>query len=196
LTLGVLAMIDATVPTLVSRLWPRTVTNTVPRALILVLAGNILLAASAHAKVPFYPVPMTMQTLVVLILGAAYGWKLGAATVIAYLAEGIAGLPIFTGGMGPAYFMGPTGGYLVGFALAATLAGWLAERGLIRRAPFALLGMLVADALILGLGLAWLSHLIGFDKALALGIVPFLPGEGLKIVLATALTLATRPVSR
>ena len=183
-------------PTLVARLWPRTVTNTVPRALILILVGDILLAASAHARVPFWPVPMTMQTLVVLILGAAYGWQLGVATVIAYLAEGVAGLPVFTGGIGPDYLMGPTGGYLAGFVLSAAAAGFLAERGLTNHPLWALLGLLVADALVFALGVGWLSSLIGLDKAIAGGLVTFLPAEGLKVVLATALTLVTRPAAQ
>jgi biotin transport system substrate-specific component len=186
-------MTDSSVPTLVSRLWPRTVSNSVPRAVILVLAGNILLAASAHVTVPFWPVPMTMQTLIVLILGASYGWKLGGVTLLAYLAEGASGLPVFTAGAGPAYMAGPTGGYLAGFVLSAALAGWLAERGLTRRPAFALLGLLAADALVFVLGVAWLSSLIGFDKAIHGGLMPFLPAEALKIVLATAVTLAAAP---
>jgi len=190
-------MTAAVVPTLVSRLWPRTVTNSVPRALVLVLAGSVLLAASAHAKVPFWPVPMTMQTLVVLILGASYGWRLGGATLIAYLVEGAAGLPVFTGGAGPVYMMGPTGGYLIGFAVAAGIAGWLAERGFTRTLVLALAAFLVADAAVFALGVGWLSQLIGLNKAIVGGLQPFLPAEALKIVLATALTLAAKPaVSR
>ena len=186
-------MTDATVPTLVSRVWPRTVTNTIPRALILILAGDILLAASARVTVPFWPVPMTMQTLVVLIIGAGYGWRLGAATMLAYLVEGVAGLPVFAAGAGPAYFAGPTGGYIAGFVLAATLAGWLAERGITRRPVTALLGFLVADTLVFVAGVGWLGSLIGLDKAIHGGLIPFLPAEALKIVLATVLTLAAAP---
>src|SRR5579871_344920 len=115
--------------TLAARLWPRTESNSIPRAVVLVLAGSLLLAASAHAKVPFWPVPMTMQTLAVLVLGASYGWRLGGATLVAYSIEGAAGLPVFTGGAGPLYMAGPTGGYLAGFVIASIFAGWCAERG-------------------------------------------------------------------
>jgi biotin transport system substrate-specific component len=193
---GRTVMTAAVVPTLVARLWPRTVTNSVPRALVLVLAGSVLLAASAHAKVPFWPVPMTMQTLVVLILGAGYGWRLGAATLIAYLVEGAAGLPVFTGGAGPAYMMGPTGGYLAGFVLAAALAGWFAERGFTRSVLLGLAAFLVADALVFALGVGWLSTLIGSGKAIAGGLVPFLPAEGLKIALATVITLGASQTAK
>ncbi len=186
----------AAAPTLAARIWPRTQTNSLPRALALMLAGSILLAASAHVKVPFWPVPMTMQTFVVLVIGATYGWRLGAATLIAYLAEGAAGLPVFTGGVGPLYMAGPTGGYLVGFIASAVAAGWLAERGMMRNVPMAVLAMLVADALALALGVAWLSNLIGFEKAIAGGLLPFLTGEALKIVLAAALLTATRSLRR
>ena len=184
-------MTTAAVPTLAARLWPRTAANSIPRALVLILAGSVLLAASAHVKVPFWPVPMTMQTFVVLMIGAGYGWRLGGATLIAYLVEGAAGLPVFTGGAGPLYMMGPTGGYLVGFVLAAALTGWLAERGAMRSLVWAVAAFVLADAIALALGVGWLSSLIGIDKAIAGGLLPFLPAEALKIVLATALTLAT-----
>jgi biotin transport system substrate-specific component len=177
--------------TLAARLWPRTSANILPRAVVLVAIGSLLLALSAHLKVPFWPVPMTMETFVVLVLGAAYGRVLGAATLIAFLAEGAAGLPVFTDTVGPAAFAGPTGGYLIGFALAAALAGWAVERGLMRGAARTLIGFLVCDALIFALGIAWLATLIGFHKAIAAGLTPFLLGDALKIVLATAVTLAT-----
>lgn len=186
----------AAVPTLAARLWPRTQVNSLPRAAALVLAGSILLAASAHVKVPFWPVPMTMQTFMVLMIGGSYGWRLGAATVVAYLVEGVAGLPVFTGGAGPLYLAGPTGGYLIGFVASAMAAGWLAERGLMRNAALAAAAMLAADALILALGVAWLSTLIGLEKAIVGGLMPFLTSEALKVVLAAALVTATRSVRR
>jgi biotin transport system substrate-specific component len=188
-------MTTAAVPTLAARLWPQTAANSLPRAIALILAGSILLALSAHVKVPFWPVPMTMQTFIVLMIGAGYGWRLAGATLVAYLIEGIAGLPVFTGGAGPAYMAGPTGGYLVGFVVSAVVSGWLIQT-LVRGTVSALVAFLIADALVFVLGVGYLSSLIGFDKAIAGGLVPFIAGEALKIVLATALTVAATPSLR
>ena len=103
------------------------------RMALLAIAGTALLTLSAKIQVPFYPVPMTMQTFAIVVIAMAFGWKLGAATVVLYLLEGAFGLPVFAGtpakGIGIAYMTGPTGGYLVGFFLAAGLTGWLAQRG-------------------------------------------------------------------
>jgi hypothetical protein len=120
--------------TLLGTLWPAEGdTRSIGRALVLAVAGTLLLTLSAKMKVPFYPVPMTMQTLVVLVIGAVYGWRLGVATILLYLAEGASGLPVFADtperGIGLAYMMGPTGGYLLGFVVGAAIVGWLAERG-------------------------------------------------------------------
>lgn len=175
-------------PTLSAALWPA---NSVLRNILLAVAGSLLLWVSAKIQVPFYPVPMTMQTLVVLGLGAAYGWRLGAATVLLYLAQGAAGLPVFSGtpekGIGLAYMAGPTGGYLVGFVLAAAVVGWLAERGFDRN-PFRMFGaMLLGNAVIYVPGLIWLATLIGMDKAVKFGLVPFIAGDLTKAALAAAL---------
>ena len=149
---------------------------------------------------PFYPVPQTMQTLVVLMLGMAYGWRLGAATVLLYLAEGAAGLPVFAGtpekGIGLAYMAGPTGGYLLGFVLAAGLTGWLAERGWDRNAATTALAMLLGNLAIYAPGLFWLGSLLGWDKPiLAWGLSPFVLGELAKLALASlAMPLAWRLV--
>jgi biotin transport system substrate-specific component len=172
---------------LAARLWPRSTGNALLRAAVLVLAGTALLALSAHVQVPFWPVKLSMQTFVVLALGVAYGGRLAAATVLTYLAEGLAGLPVFQSGGGFAYFAGPTTGYLVGFVVAAFVVGTLAERGMMRTWPTALGAFLLGDAIILALGVTWLSTLIGFDKALTAGLIVFLPAEALKIALATAL---------
>ncbi len=188
-------MTTAAIPTLAARLWPQTAANSLPRAIALILAGSILLAVSAHVKVPFWPVPMTMQTFIVLMIGAAYGWRLGGATLIAYLIEGAAGLPVFTGGAGPLYMAGPTGGYLAGFVVSAAVSGWLIQN-VVRGTISALVAFLIADALALALGVAYLSTLIGFEKAIAGGLMPFLAGEALKIVLATALTVGATPSLR
>lgn len=147
------------------------------RAVILVLCGTAALTLSAKINVPFYPVPMTMQTFVVLVLGAAYGWRLAAVTVLAYLAQGAVGIPVFAGtpekGIGLAYMMGPTGGYLIGFLVAAIVVGLLAERGF-DRSPFLLFAaMLLGHVVIFACGIAWLGSLIGYDKAWASGVAPF-----------------------
>jgi len=133
---------------------------------------------------------MTMQTMVVLLIGMAYGTRIGGATMLLYLAEGAMGIPVFAGpGAGPTYFLGPTGGYLVGFAAAAGLAGWLAERRPLGVRGVAVV-MAVGHALIFAFGLAWLSALVGFEKAIAVGLTPFVAATVVKIALGTALLQA------
>lgn len=158
----------------------------------LVVAGTALLALSAHAQIPFWPVKLSMQTFVVLALALAYGGRLAAATVVAYLAEGALGLPVFQGGAGLAYMAGPTGGYLAGFVLAAFVVGTLADRGGLASLPRTLGLLALGVALIYVPGLLWLSVLFGTQKAIAFGLVPFLPAEALKIALLAALTCAYR----
>lgn len=162
--------------TLVSTLWPES-RGHILRQSALVFLGTLLLTASAKIQVPFWPVPMTMQTFVVLFLGAALGARLGALTVLLYLLEGAFGLPVFAGtpekGLGIAYMAGPTGGYLIGFAVGAYVVGWFAERGWDRSVPHLFAAMMLGHIVILGLGLAWLTRLIGFEKAWLLGITPF-----------------------
>jgi biotin transport system substrate-specific component len=160
------------------------------------LLGTAILWASAKISVPFYPVPMTLQTFAVMALAAGYGLRLGLATILLYMAEGAIGLPLFTGtpqqGVGIAYMLGPTGGYLLGFVIATALIGWLAERGF-ARSPLRLFGaMLLGDAVVFALGLLWLGSVIGWDKPLLeLGLYPFLLGDFLKIGLAAALVSMT-----
>jgi biotin transport system substrate-specific component len=156
------------------------------RNVVLALFGTLLLYASAKVQVPFWPVPMTMQTAVVALIGMAYGWRLGAATVAAYLVQGAMGLPVFTGtperGLGLAYMVGPTGGYLLGFVLAAAIAGWLVQGGQgLGRIALAVTASILA---IFVLGVAWLSVLIGPEAAFANGVLPFVPSEIAKILLA------------
>ncbi len=167
-------------------LFGRTGEQTLTQKAVLVLLGSALLAVSAKVQVPFWPVPMTMQTLVVLLIGAHAGTRLAGLTVFAYLLEGAVGLPVFSTGAGLAFMAGPTGGYLIGFLVSALLVSFAVERGLARTLPAALAVFVVGDLAILGLGVAWLSTLIGFEKALMVGVVPFLPAEALKIALATA----------
>ena len=181
-------------PTLADTLWSQSV----PRNLLLAVAGSLALVASAKAQVPFWPVPMTMQTFVVLVIGMTFGWRLGAATVLLYLAEGATGLPVFANsperGIGLAYMVGPTGGYLAGFVLAAAVTGFLAERGFGRTVVSAFAVLLAGVVAIYLPGVLWLGAVVGFDKPLlSLGVLPFLPAELLKVALAAAvLPLAWR----
>lgn len=161
------------------------------RNLMLAVGGSLLLWASARLQVPFYPVPMTMQTFVVLMIGAAYGWRLGAATVALYLVQGALGMPVFAGtpekGIGLAYMVGPTGGYLVGYVAAAAVTGALAGRGWDRRVSTTLLSMLAGTAVIYAFGIGWLGTVVGWDKpVLAWGLTPFLLGDLVKLALAAA----------
>ena len=175
-------------PTLADRLWPATTGQGVLRAVLLALFGSLLLWASAKVQVPFYPVPMTFQTAVVLLIGLAYGPRLAAATLLLYLAEGAIGLPVFAGtperGIGLAYMVGPTGGYLLGFLAAAVIAGWTAERS--RHWLTTVLGLLAAMVAIHLLGAVWLATLIGPAKAVSLGVLPFLLGDAVKLALVAA----------
>jgi biotin transport system substrate-specific component len=159
------------------------------------ILGSLILWASAKISVPFWPVPMTLQTGAVMLIGAAYGWRLGVATVLLYLAEGAAGLPVFQGtpqqGIGLAYMIGPTGGYLIGFAVAALIVGTLAERGYDRNVFQLFAAMVLADAVVFVLGLLWLGSVIGWDKpVLQFGLYPFLLGDVVKIALAACLVVA------
>ena len=168
------------------------------RAILLALGGAAALTAAAKIQIPFYPVPQTLQTLVVLLLGAAYGVRLGAATVALYLAAGAAGLPIFAGapekGIGIAYMVGPTGGYLFGFVAAAAVCGMLAARGWDEKLWKVAAAMCIGNFVIYACGLLWLGAVIGWDKPLfALGMYPFLLGDAAKIIFAAA---AVPPIAR
>ncbi|MDP7158232.1 MAG: biotin transporter BioY [SAR324 cluster bacterium] len=155
------------------------------RYALVALVGSCLLAVSAKVQVPFWPVPMTMQTFVVLVLAIACGPRLGAATVALYLVEGGAGLPIFANGGGLAYMMGPTGGYLVGFLASALVVGFLAERGWDRSMITTAAAMLIGEVVIFACGLAWLGQFTTYEKVVELGLTPFLLSEVFKILLAT-----------
>lgn len=180
--------------TLAERIWPAQDANRLVRFLALAVIGSLALTLAAKWKVPFYPVPMTMQTGVVFLIGAAYGARLGVASVLLYLLEGALGLPVFTDtpekGIGLAYMLGPTGGYLIGFVLAAAVTGWSADKGAMRSPWTAVPVFLAADAVIFACGLGWLSTLVGADKALTFGLYPFVYGEALKVALAAALVTA------
>lgn len=154
---------------------------------VLVVIGVALLAASAHISLPFWPVPMTMQSGVVLLLGAAYGSGLAEATVGAYLIAGTVGLPVLASGAGLAYMAGPTIGYLVGFLAAASFMGLCASHGVMRGLFGTMLAFAVGIAIIFGCGLTWLSLMFGPQKAIAAGLLPFLPSEATKLVMAVLL---------
>jgi biotin transport system substrate-specific component len=165
------------------------------RAIVLVVAGAALLTLSAKIKLPLPYVPMTLQTLVVLLIGAAYGWRLGVATVIAYLGAGAAGLPVFagqSGGLAP--LVGPTAGYLFGFVAAAFITGWLSERGWDRSAPWLFVAMATGHIVILAAGFAWLAFgaRLGIEKAWAVGVVPFIAASVIKNALGAVLIPAVR----
>jgi len=166
--------------------------NALLRNLMLAFAGSLLLWVSAKISIPFWPVPLTMQTLVVLMIGMAFGARLGAATVALYLLEGAAGLPVFSGtpekGIGLTYMMSTTGGYLFGFVVAAGAVGFLAERGWDRNLSTTALAMLIGTVLIYIPGVLWLGMVLGWDKPiLSWGLTPFLAGDALKLVIAAVL---------
>lgn len=153
-----------------------------------VAMGSLILTLSSRIEVPMVPVPITMQTFAVTLIGALYGWRLAATTILAWLGQAAIGLPVLAGGAaGLAHFAGPTGGYLLGFLLAAIMTGWLAERGWNGgRLGLAFLSMLAGNALCLVTGAAWLSVLIGAERAIIAGVLPFLLGGLLKAGLAAA----------
>lgn len=162
------------------------------KSVLLVLCGTMLLTASARLQVPFYPVPMTMQTLVVLLLGTAFGFRFGMITVACYLVEGALGLPVFSGtparGIGISYMMGPTGGYLLGFLFAVALTGYASDKGWFRKIYKTGLVMTAAYLLIYLPGLLWLSRFTGHERLFELGFFPFLPGDFFKLTLAVCLS--------
>ena len=155
------------------------------RNLFIALIGTIILAISSKIKIPFYPVPMTMQTFVVLFIGVAFGWKMGVGIITLYICEGMAGLPVFSGtpekGIGLVYFTGPTMGYLLGFLITVYLTGIFNFKANIIINFFKLF---FATSFIYILGILWLGFLIGWDKPLfELGAKPFLLAELFKILL-------------
>jgi len=163
--------------------------NKLIKSFFIIILGSILLTISAKIKIPFYPVPMTMQTFMVLFLGISFGYKIGVATVMLYLLEGILGLPVFSNspekGIGIAYFVGPTMGYLIGFIFASFLAGFLKYNS---NFVLTFIKLLLSTSIIYILGVLWLGNLIGWDKPiLQLGVFPFLLAELFKILLLTLL---------
>ena len=160
------------------------------KIILIIFIGSILLTVSAKIKIPFYPVPMTMQTFAVLFLGLSFGYKIGLATVGLYLFEGIIGIPVFSNspekGVGLMYFTGPTMGYLIGFLFATFLAGYLNFKTNI---IFIFLKLIISVSVIYILGVLWLGNLIGWDKpVIQFGVTPFLLAELFKIILLTVIS--------
>ena len=175
----------ARVPTLAGMLLPRAgkIETT-----LLAIGGSLLLAVSAKIQVPSWPVPMTLQSLAVLLIGIGFGSRLGVATILVYLAEGLFGLPVFAGPLaGPAYFAGPTAGYLLGFLLSAATVGALAERGWDRNLLGAGIVLVAGHVLIFIPGVLWLAVLFGPAKAVAVGVLPFITGSIVKTALGIAI---------
>jgi len=184
----------------IDRFWTaETDVDRATRAVVLVVAGTALLWVSAKIQIPFWPVPATLQTMMVVLIGAFYGSRLGVATVLAYLAEGLAGLPVFVGtpekGIGLVYMAGPTGGFLIGMAVAAFVIGWAVERGYGRSVLSMLAATLVANVVIYSFGLTWLGSLIGAQKAITFGLMPFLISDAVKILIATGVTVAASRIA-
>lgn len=196
----------ATQSTLIGALWPTAKGFASPRTVVLALVGSAFVAVSAQVQVsllPFSPVPITGQTFAVLIVGMAFGWRLGAVTLLLYMAEGAAGVPVFANlSAGPAVIVGPTGGYIVGFVLAVAVVGYLAQRGWDRNVGLAAFAMLIGNIAIYLPGVLWLSAFYAgvgadyiaatgaetpFGAALAAGLLPFLVGDVLKLALAACL---------
>ncbi|TPL82333.1 biotin transporter BioY [Mesorhizobium sp. B2-3-14] len=161
---------------------------------LLAIAGTLLLTLSAKTKVMLGPVDLSMQTLAVLLIAAAFGMRLGVATLLLYMAEGAMGFPVFQGtpekGIGIAYMLGSTGGYLAGFVVMAAIVGWAADRGWDRHPIKLFNAMLVAEGVMMAMGFAWLAMLIGPEKSWQFGVVPFIVGDLIKVALAASLVPA------
>ena len=155
--------------------------------IILALFGTILLAVSSKVQVPFWPVPMTMQTFIIFLIGMTYGVRLSFVTVALYLLQGAAGLPVFASGGGIAYLMGPTAGYLYGMLFASVAISYLANLGFSKTYFKATLSLLIGSIMIFLIGIIYLGSIIGYEKAIVAGLLPFIPSELFKIALAVSL---------
>jgi len=183
--------------TLINSLLSTYNVNTYIKNISLVLFGTLLLALSSKVQVPFWPVPMTMQTFIVFIIGMAYGWRLAFFTLVVYLAEGALGLPVFAKGGGLLYLAGPTAGYLYGMTVAAAVIGFFAELGYNGSYFKSLISLIIGTIIIFLFGVGYLGSIIGYDKALAGGLYPFIPSEFFKIGLAVVfIPSITRYISK
>ena len=170
--------------TLINYLFPFKGVNIYIKNIFLILFGTLLLTVSSKIQVPFWPVPMTMQTFVVLVISMAYGWKLSILTLIAYLIEGALGMPVFAKGGGLLYLTGPTAGYLYGMTIAAALIGYFADLGYCKTIIKSILPLMLGTIIIFVCGIGYLSSIIGFERAIVAGLLPFIPSELFKIALA------------
>lgn len=165
-------------------------TRSLPRQALMIVAGVALMTLAAKTQVPFWPVPMTLHTLAVMGFAVAFGPRMACAIFIAYLATGAVGLPVFSGsperGIGLAYMIGPTGGYLAGFLVASLLTGWLAQNGTLLRRVFAMLAGLVV---VYAFGMAWLLAFVPAAKVLSVGVAPFILGDLVKIGVVAAASM-------
>jgi len=153
--------------------------------IVLIILGTLFLTVSSKISIPLYIVPFTMQTFAVLLIGGMYGSKLGVITILTYLLEGALGLPVFALGGGIAYFTGPTAGYLFGFIVASYITGLASELGQDRVIIKSLIWFAIAHISIFVFGVAWLTYLFGFTKALHVGLYPFIAGMIIKFTLAS-----------
>ena len=154
---------------------------------LLILFGTLLLTISAKVQVPFWPVPMTMQTFVVFLIGSTYGVRLSFLTLVAYLIEGAMGLPVFAAGGGVLYLTGPTAGYLYGMTIAVVVISYFANQGYSISYLKSFISIIIGSAIIFALGVLYLGSIIGYNKAIQAGLLPFIPSELFKIALAVLL---------
>ncbi|UVC14580.1 biotin transporter BioY [Mesorhizobium onobrychidis] len=186
-------MAIATTP-LVSLALPEKGAARLATQLLLAIVGTLVLTLSAKTRVLLGPVDISMQTLAVFLIAAAFGMRLGVATLLLYMAEGAMGLPVFQGtpekGIGIAYMLGSTGGYLAGFVVMAAIVGWAADRGWDRHPIKLFNAILVAEIVMMAMGFAWLALLIGPEKSWQFGVVPFIVGDLIKAGLAASLVPA------
>ncbi|QND65779.1 biotin transporter BioY [Mesorhizobium loti] len=186
--------IATTMRPLVSLALPQNAAARLATQLFLAIAGTLVLTLSAKTKVMLGPVDISMQTLAVMLIAAAFGMRLGVATLLLYMAEGAMGFPVFQStpekGIGIAYMLGSTGGYLAGFVVMAAIVGWAADRGWDRHPIKLFNAMLVAEVIMMAMGFAWLALLIGPEKSWQFGVVPFIVGDLIKVALAASLVPA------
>ncbi|TIP74949.1 MAG: biotin transporter BioY [Mesorhizobium sp.] len=186
--------IATTMRPLVSLALPEKGAARLATQLLLAIVGTLVLTLSAKTRVLLGPVDISMQTLAVFLVAAAFGMRLGVATLLLYMAEGAMGLPVFQGtpekGIGIAYMLGSTGGYLAGFVVMAAIVGWAADRGWDRHPIKLFNAILVAEIVMMAMGFAWLALLIGPEKSWQFGVVPFIIGDLIKVGLAASLVPA------